>query len=175
MEKKNTLPDEHLLDYLDGALNALQAGELEDQISASPELKTRLEELRVVHLALKGTALEMPSSNFTQRVMRNLDSFSVQGLSIRNSILLLSGVLVAIGVALLLLNAGVFDSVNGAITLDSLPVKKQWLKYPLPSIPYNGKTILHIIVIVATGLSFVLLDRTILRPWFENRSKLQRG
>jgi len=176
MEKIPTPDDERLLDYLDGVLNEKQSRELEDRIGMSPELKRRLEEFRVLHLSLKGKAvLETPSPFFTQRVMKNLRSLSPATFSTRNGILLLSGILVAIGIALLLLNSGVFDSAKGTVSLESLPIKKEWIKNLLPTIPYNGKMLVNIIIIIATGLSFVLLDRTILRPWFEYRSRVQKG
>jgi hypothetical protein len=170
MEQIKFPEDDQLLNYLDGSLNKVQVEEVEERIRMSNALTTRLEELRTIHATLKYNAtLEMPSGNFTQRVMQNLDSFQVPVLSARNGILLLVGIVAAIGVTLLLIQSGVFDSIKGAVTLDSLPIKQQWIKNPIPSFPYNGKKIMNVILIIATGLSFVLLDRTILRPWFEHR------
>ncbi len=170
---KDTAPgDDQLLNYLDGLLNEQQAKKLEEQIHSSRTGKARLEELRMLHDALSATAkLETPSRNFTEQVMNRLDSFpALSGVSPKNGLLLLSGVLVAVGIALVLLKGGTFDSFNGTIALDSLIFKKEWIKSPLPSIPFNGKLVMNVILIVATGLSFVLLDRTILRPLFGRRS-----
>ena len=170
MENKIFPEDEQLLNYLDGTLDEAGLKEIEKQIRNSSDLQTRLEELRMMHTSLRANALlETPTNNFTQRVMHRLDSFPVNSFSAKNGILLLIGILTAIGVTLLLLQSGVFDSSIGAISLNSLPIRKEWFKSPLPSIPYHGKTIVNIIIMIATGLSFVLLDRTILRPWFEQR------
>lgn len=132
MEKGKSPGDDQLLSYLDGLLNERQAKELENQIQSSSSLKVRLEELRVIHNALSVIAkFETPSRNFTERVMNQLDS--VPGLSRfspKNGILLLCGILVAASIALMLLKAGTFDSLNGAIALDNLPFKKEWIKNP---------------------------------------------
>jgi hypothetical protein len=176
MEEATFPGDQQLLNYLDGLLTDAQAKEVERQINLSTSLKMRLEELRRIQVVLRSNGvLELPSDNFTQKVMRNLDSFTIQSFSSRNGILLLVGVLVAIGATLFVLQAGVFNGINGTIAVDSLPLKKEWIKNPLPSIPYNGKMIVNIILIVTAGLSFVLLDRTILRPWFAQRARMQRG
>ncbi len=165
-------PDEELLNYLDGLLDVQQAQKLEEQVRQSPGLSARLEELRTIHAALKANAkFENPSRNFTQRVMMKLDKLpAVRGFSPKNGILLLCGILVAVGIALILMEAGKFDALNGTISLDTLPIKKEWLKNPLPSIPFNGKLVVNIMLVVATGLSLILLDRTILRPLFQRRS-----
>ena len=175
MEKGTPPGDDQLLNYLDGLLDEQQAKRLEEQIQSSLIGKPRLEELLAIHSALSSSAkFEAPSQNFTERVMNQLDSFpSLSGFSPKNGILLLSGIVVAVGIALMLLKAGTFDSLNGVITLDNLPVKKEWIKSPLPSIPFNGKVMMNVILIIATGLSFVLLDRTILRPLFGRRSGMQ--
>jgi hypothetical protein len=52
-------------------------------------------------------------------------------------------------------------------------VSKEVIKNPLPTVAVNGKWIINGIVVLALGLSFVLLDRTILRPLFNKRSRLQ--
>jgi anti-sigma factor RsiW len=171
--EKMTSRDDQLLNYLDGRLDGPHARKLEEQLQSSPPLRARLEELRVIHNALTATAhMEVPSRNFTERVMNRLDSFpAISGLSPKNGILLFSGILVAVAVALMLLRAGTFDAFHGAVTLDALPLQKNWIKTALPSaIQLNGKWLVNVILVIATGLSFVLLDRTILRPIFERRS-----
>ena len=176
MEKGTPPVDDQLLSYLDGLLDEQQAKNLEEQIQSSLPWRARLEELRLVHKVLAATAkVEAPSRDFTGRVMNQLDSVPVASSSFspRNGILLLGGILVAAGIALLLLKAGTFDSINGIITLDNVPLKNEWIKSPLPSIPFNGKLVMNAILIVAMGLSFVLLDRTILRPLFGRRSGMQ--
>jgi hypothetical protein len=175
MEKITPPADDQLLNYLDGLLNEQQVKKLEEQIQSSLLWKARLEELRVIHNALSATGkIEIPSRNFTERVMNQLDPIpALSGFSSKNGILLLSWILIAVGIALMLLKAGTFDSLNGVILLNNLPFKKEWINSPLPSIPFNGKFVMNIILIVVTGLSFVLLDRTILRPLFGRRSGVQ--
>ena len=96
--------------------------------------------------------------------------YEIKGLSPRNGLLLLSGIIVAAGIGLLLLQGGVFDSVNLALPLDKIPVRKEWISSPFKSVPFSGKLIVNVVLVIATGVSFVLLDRTIFRPYFQRRA-----
>ncbi len=175
MEKISTSNDDSLLNYLDGTLDASESKRIEEQIQQSADLKRRLEELRAIHVILQRKGiLEIPSKNFTQRVLNNLDSFKYpQTISPKNGLLLLGGIVVAVGITLSLISSGSFDSVSTPLSLNELPIKKEWIKNPLPTFSLNVKQVMKVIMILATGLSFVLLDRTILRPLFARRSKMQ--
>jgi hypothetical protein len=169
MNKLSKSQDDKLLDYLDGTLSPAEKARLEQEIFNAPELQNRLVELRRITTALQRVELQQPSKNFTQRVMERLDQYPVRaGLTMRNGILLLAGVLVAIGLGSLLLAAGIFDA-PGAINLNELGLESKYIKQPLPSIPINGKLVVNIIIMLNIALAFILLDRTILRPWFEQR------
>jgi len=175
MEKISIANDDSLLSYLDGTLEARESKRIEEQIQQSVELKRRLEELRAVHVFLQNkNVLLSPSRNFTQRVLGNLDSFKYpQTISPKNGMLLLGGIVVAIGITLSLISSGSFDSVSTPLSLNDLPIKKEWIKNSLPAFSINPKQVMKVIMILATGLAFVLLDRTILRPMFARRSKMQ--
>ncbi len=175
MEKISTSNDDSLLNYLDGTLDASESKRIEEQIQQSADLKRRLEELRAIHVILQHQgAILNPSKNFTQRVLGNLDSFKYpQTISPKNGMLLLGGIAVAVGITLSLISSGSFDSVSTPLSLNELPIKKEWIKNPLPTFSLNVKQVMKVIMILATGLSFVLLDRTILRPLFARRSKMQ--
>ncbi|MFZ5971970.1 MAG: anti-sigma factor family protein [Bacteroidota bacterium] len=167
--------DEELLNYLDGRLTDDQARQLKQRLEQTPALQLRLDELRQMHEALShAQQLLHPSSNFTHRVMSNLHRVPVNsGLSPRNGLLLLCGVLVAAGMLAFLLSAGVFDNINPTIELSNLPVSQEVIKNPLPNISFSGKWIINGIVLLTLGLSFILLDRTVLRPYFNRRSHWQ--
>jgi hypothetical protein len=175
MEKISISNDDSLLSYLDGTLSTQESKRIEEQIQQSAELKRRLEELRSIHVFLQNkNALLNPSKNFTQRVLSNLDSFKYpQTISPKNGMLLLGGIVVAVGITLSLVSSGSFDSVSTPLSLNDLPIKKEWIKNPLPTFSINAKQVMKVIMMLATGLSFVLLDRTILRPLFARRSKMQ--
>lgn len=172
MENISAYDEQLILDFIDGHLDSLKAREVEDQIRNSAQLKSRFEELLKIHAALKASAhLETPSRDFTRQVMDKLDSFRATSvLSPRNGLLLFGGIVVAIGIGLLLLKAGAFDTFNGTVAFDSIPIRKDWIKSPLPALPVSGKRIMEIALMVITGLSFVLLDRTVLRPFFGRRA-----
>lgn len=175
MEKPSTLPDDLLLGYLDGTLKVDELKKVEEQIETSEVVKNRLDELRTVHLFLQdNSALVHPSKIFTQRVLNNLDSYKAsRTISPKNGLMLLGGIIVAIGITLSLVSSGSYDSLTMPVSLGDMPIKKEWLNVQLPALSINLKTVMKVLMITATGLSLVLLDRTILRPLFARRSGIQ--
>ncbi|HRJ29108.1 MAG TPA: hypothetical protein PLV21_09930 [Cyclobacteriaceae bacterium] len=164
--------DNQLLDLIDGTLSPAEKEKLEQQLATSPELKKRFDELAQVNYTLKTSAPEQPSKNFTELVMAKLNSYPVRsGLSPRNGLLLLVGVMVAIGIGSLLLANGVFDT-PGSIDLNNMVMQNQYIKEPLPSIPFNGKLVVNIIIMLNIILAFLVLDKTILKPWFDKRANM---
>ena len=124
MERTTQKQDDQLLHYLDGTLTGNDTVELESALAKNAYLKSRLEELRVVHVVLAGKArLDQPSKLFTDKVMHNLDRIPLRSsLSPRNGLLLLCGILVALGVLTLLLSMGAFDNMRDTISLNNLPL-----------------------------------------------------
>ncbi len=164
--------DNKLLELIDGTLSASDKEQLEQQLAASPELKRRFDELVQVNYTLESSSLKQPSRNFTQLVMAKLESYPVRsGFSPRNGFLLLAGVLVAIGIGSLLLANGVFDT-TGSIDLNNMVLQNKYIKEPLPTIPFNGKRVVNIIIMLNIILTFLVLDRTILKPWFDKRANM---
>jgi len=162
--------DEKLFEYIDGRLKGIEKENIEQLLKSSPALQARLEELRKLDADLRTIKIEQPSKNFTQRVMSKLDQYPVKSsLTFKNGIFLLAGVLVAVGVGSLLVAGGVFD---GTSTIDLnqtiIPVNK-YLQKPIPTFNFDGKLMVHIIIILNLALAFLVLDRAILKPWFEKR------
>jgi anti-sigma factor RsiW len=173
MNKLSPAKEEELLRYLDGELDPAQKINLESEIQSSVILKTRLEELQYVQSFLLHNAnLETPSKNFTQKVMEGLDAQPVRSLfSPRKGLLLLIGVIIASAISLMLLTNGVFDQTTTSLIVDA-PIKNKWIQDPSFSIPFNGKILVNGIIFLNLALALMLLDRTILRPLFQNRTSV---
>ena len=163
---------EKLFEYIDGGLKGVEKENIEQLLKDSPALQARLEKLRMIDTNLRSiTTIQQPSKNFTQRVMSKLDQYPLRSstMTLRNGILLLTGVLVAVGVGSLLVAGGVFDGTN-SIDLNQtiIPVNK-YIQKPLPTFNFNGKLVVNVIILLNLALAFLVLDRAILRPWFEKR------
>ncbi len=119
---------------------------------------------------LKSIRVEQPSVNFTQQVMNNLHRASAVTLSLpsRNKMLMLVGILVTIGITILLIAGGSFSNVT-SITLDQDIIPNDQIRQYIPSIPFNGKLIMNIVILMNLALAFIILDRAVLKPWFEKR------
>lgn len=128
------------------------------------------QELSSIDRYLQSVRIEQPSVNFTQRVMSNLHRASAVtlGLPSRNKILMLAGILVTIGVAILLIAGGAFNNIT-SITVDQNIIPNDKLREYIPSIPFNGKLIINIVILMNLALAFTILDRAVLKPWFEKR------
>lgn len=170
MEKIPQALDDTLLNYLDGSLKPEEKNEIEKLLQQNDALRIRLEELQVIHFTLRQPKLDQPSKNFTQVVMGKLDGYVERStFPIRNGIWLLAGVLVAVGIVSLLVSSGVFDQTQTVVDLNRINLPKQYIQQPLPSIPFNGKLLINIIIALNLGLAWLVLDRAILKPYFQRR------
>jgi len=173
MEKVPQILDDTLLNYLDGSLNPEEKTDLEKLLRESDSLRARLDQLRIIHFALRQPKLDQPSKNFTQLVMGKLDGYAERSsFPIRNGIFLLVGVLVAVGIVAFLVSSGVFNQTQTVVDLNKINLPKQYINEPLPAIPFNGKLLINIIIMLNLGIAWVVLDRAILRPYFQRRMQM---
>jgi hypothetical protein len=161
---------EKLFEYIDGTLKGVEKEGIEQLLKNSPELQARLAELRKLDADLRLITIEEPSKNFTQRVMLKLDQYPLRSSSIsfKNGIFLLVGVLIAIGIGSLLVAGGVFDGTS-SIDLNNTIMPNKYIQKPLPTFNINVKLLVNVIILLNMAIAFVVLDRTILKPWFEKR------
>lgn len=170
MIKVSESVDEMLLDYLDGNLTKADKGKVEKSLQENPAWRARYEELRSINSVMVETMIEQPSKNFTASVMSKLNLYQApRSFSLWNSILLLAGVLVAIGITTVLLAGGLYDHSTTSIDLNQIEVPKELIRTPLPSFELNGKILVNVIIILNLAIGWVVLDRAILKPFFQRR------
>ncbi len=175
MDTISKTQDDMLLNYLDGRLEGHGLSELKKELEASEPLRDRLEVLRRIHrtLALRNN-LDSPSAAFVNKVMQNLNAEpSTSMLSPRNGLLLIAGVMVATGILAFMISAGTFDQFNGIISIQKTETVQKYFQQGLPPIPIDGKLIINILIGLNLVLAFLVLDRTVLRPFFQKRAGLQ--
>jgi len=176
MDHLSKVPDETLLDYLDGSLAGEEKVNLEKTLQRNPELKARLEKLRMVNTLLQNHTLEQPAKNFTQQVMMKLDQYPrTSSLSIRNGIFLLCGIFLIAVIASFLLSTGAFDNTTSVIDPGDVTIPQENLQRyvdSLPSFRINGKLLVNVIVGLNLVLGWLVLDRTILKPLFKKRMQM---
>ncbi len=169
MKKISQHIEERLLDYLDGQLSPAASAELEKVIREDETVRKRFDELSEADRVLRRTSLQQPSLQFTQKVLTRLtDRPESATPSIRKNIYLFIGIVVIIILSTLLVAAGVFDG-TASINLNDMLVQSKYINQPLPSVQFDGKTVVNVIIILNIIIAFVVLDRTILKPWFESR------
>ena len=157
--------------YIDGEMTGIERKNFEDRLGTEKLLQEKYVSVMELHEMMKSQSLLSPSKNFTEKVMGNLDQYSAPtaSFSIRNGLFLLVGVLIAGLLALYLVGSGVFD---GPVTIVSPldgTLSQQLLQRQLPAFTFNGKILVNAIVLLNLVLAWIVLDRTILRPWFGRR------
>lgn len=169
MKKVTQQSDDSLLDFLDGKMTLEQQAVVKESLRKDPALQERFEQLRLIHEALQSASLEMPSKNFTTSVMAKLDSYEAyRGLSIRNGLFLLAGIVVVLSIAVILLSAGVFDQTT-TVDLNNVSVAQRFIKQSLPSFSIDGKILVNSIILLNIIIAFLVLDRAVLKPFFQRR------
>ena len=171
MNRLSQAQEDILLDYLDGTLAPSEKTKLEEELRTNTALRSRLTELRSVHAIFQHASPEQPSRNFTERIMQKLDTAPLPTSSrwpIRHAIFLLIGVLTAIGAASLLIASGIFDGTT-RISLDDSSLPQKIIQQEIPVVTFSGKLIINIIIMLNIVVGWILLDRTILRPYFQRR------
>lgn len=170
MKKIPQALEDKLLEYIDGKLQPSERESFESLLNQDTNLSNRLEELRSMNALMRQIKMDQPSKNFTERVMSNLSQKPVTTLlSIRNGIFLLIAVLATIGIAAYLISIGTFDNTTAVIDLNTINIPKKYFDKQLPSLPFDGKIMLNIIIMLNLALVFVVLDRLILKPFFRRR------
>jgi len=167
-----SVTDDELFSFLDGIGSTEERQALKTRIDQNNSAQKRLRELEAIHYFLQNQkGLEQPSKNFTDKVMEGLHAKpSITFFSPKKGLMLLIGLVIASGSALVLLAAGSFDQLHTIFNLGSLPIKNDLVKIPT-SIPFDLKLCVKVFVLLNLVIAFVLLDRTILRPIFQKRSE----
>jgi len=166
------ITDDQLFNFLDDKGSEAERDGVRKLISTNAEVKKRVEELHAVHSFLQNqNKIEQPSKIFTEKVMSGLHTRQAfTFLSPRNGLLLLAGLLVASGLAVMMVSTGSFDQWHTFFNIGQIPIKNNLLKLPT-SIPFDLKLTVKIFVLINVVIGFVLLDRTILRPFFQRRAE----
>jgi hypothetical protein len=161
--------EDSLHQYIDGTLNATDKQSLDNLLSQDVQLKKRLEELRAADVLLKNLTIAMPSKTFTSVVMDKLDHFPLAAThSIRKGLLLFGGVIFILTIAVILLSAGVFDQTT-TVDLNQIGIAQEYIKQRLPRFSIDGNILINTIILLNLAIAFVVLDRAVLKPFFQRR------
>jgi anti-sigma factor RsiW len=170
MDKISVEQEDRLQDYLDGKLEGPALQQVKSDLTGSEAMQKRLEELRHVQDFLQKNSLMHPSAAFVERVMKNLSSTPLAAYpSPKNGLMLLMGVMVATGMLVMMISAGFFDQISGIVSFSNLEPVRKYVTPSIPAMTISGKLIMKVLIGINMVLAFVVLDRTVLRPFFQRR------
>jgi hypothetical protein len=165
--------NERLIRYVSGELNEAEAALVEGELQRSPELQKQFDQVKEIDRFLQRQSKPAhPSKSFTEQVMRGITlPIRNSALSPKMGLLLLLGVLVITTVAVLSLRNGLFDSMEFPISLNLQSMYLDKLSIPTFNLPLSGKWLVSLFLILNIAVGFILLDRTILKPYFQRRAE----
>lgn len=166
---------EELNRYLDDDLDGPARKDLEQRLESNESLRAAYVALADAHRLLAAQTRLEPPRNFTEKVMTGLDQYAPPrfSMSVRNGVFLLIGVLLAVVVTLYFAATGLF---NGDVSIAhpfGETIQQQLAERHLPPVSFDGKMLVHAIVLLNLVLAWIVLDRTILRPLFRRRLAAQ--
>ncbi len=167
MENMN-ISDEELLDFIDGKSSALDKKKIENVLENDAALNERIKMFSISDGIIKNSIKNSPSKNFTTVVMERISS-------IKNPYH--KG-----GIAIWILTLISLIASSYFLTDITLSVNLEFISQYIPEVPaiYTPKDIsldqpLNMLIIskvLLYGMLFIallLLDKTVLRPYFKNR------
>jgi anti-sigma factor RsiW len=161
--------ERQLLDYIDGSLPEKDKAAFEELLATNAELRCLYQDLQNIEATAREQRPESPSRNFTARVMAGLHQSPLRNTpSILNSILLLAGILIVVGLCIALLSSGVFDQ-SATIRLGEIALLRKYMEIRLPSIGVDGKLLVTSIIFLNLAIALIVLDRSVLKPFFQRR------
>lgn len=165
--------NDRLICLMNGELNETETAQVERELRQSPELQQQLSQLKEIDRFLqRQNKMVNPSKNFTDQVMHGI-ALPVRStaLSPKMGLVLLLGVLVITMIAVFSLRSGLVDSMEMPVEFNFQVLHLHKLSVPTFSLPFSGKWLVSAFLILNLVVGFVLLDRTILKPYFQRRAE----
>ncbi|NOS92104.1 MAG: hypothetical protein HOP30_09295 [Cyclobacteriaceae bacterium] len=165
--------NERLIRYVSGELNEAEAAFVESELQRSAELQKKLDQIKEIDRFLQRQSKPShPSKKFTDQVMHGIAvPARNNSLSPKMGLWMLLGVLVITTLAVLSLRSGLFDSMEFPISLNMQSLHFDKLSIPSFNLPFSGKWLVSIFLVLNIAVGFILLDRTILKPYFQRRAE----
>lgn len=162
------ITDEQLWRWAEGEASEAEQAQIRDAMMQDEAIQTRADHIRWLRETLQRQAtLEEPSARFTARTMAAIRQKPILPVTYGKGFWILGGIVIATGLAALLMGFGTFDSEVAPLTL-----QQPWLTKMIgsPTLHVSVKTVVSAVILGNLALALVLLDRTILRPYFQGRS-----
>jgi hypothetical protein len=160
-----------MVQYLDGDMNATEKSEFEAWLARDPALKSQLEEFRKTESFAKANIVDQPTRSLTQKVMANLHVVSVpgSGSSIRQSLIIIAGLVTLVMIFAVLLSTGMFDSAVVTVNPQNIGLPKLQPLEQIPSINISLKLIVNVVLFLNLIIGLIVLDRSVLKPLHQRR------
>lgn len=156
--------------FLDGEMSEQERIAFSQRIENDESLRRTVELIRGGESVVRDNWLRDPSPSFTQQVMQSLHGLPGKQAFSLNGILLVAGIFVVGVICALFLSRGWMDGASATIEIgNTVPRLTQIVPQNTISIGLNGKVMVSGIIFINAVLALILLDRTVLKPYFQER------
>jgi hypothetical protein len=172
MTKNMKFTEELIVKYLDEELSSTEAAAFELELTVNKSFAELFERHEAIHSSLSKSKVLSPSTNFTTRVMTTVGSlsFSSSNFFNRTRLYVLLLIIIALATTLYYLSMQFYptmgNEISNELTMKDFTVNLQ------PAQQLLDSALLFKIVFYVNGLvCLLLLDRAILKPYFERRKQ----
>jgi hypothetical protein len=178
MAKQLIITDELLLDLIHHRLEKEAETRVLEAIDTQPMLSARLQALQEEENLLAAILKTKAPANFSRRVMEALAQpvpGVVPGYLRRQSLILLTGILLALGLITWYLGQGQVDlsAISGWIPSGIEVANRQLPTQPIKKVLQNNQ-VLDYTIYAGLFLALLLFDRAVLKPYFGKRNQVSQ-
>jgi len=170
MIRRMKFTEETIIRYLDGELVGDENAAFEEELKVNKSFADAYERHQAIHSSLLQTKLSSPSPEFASGVMRSVVSLDLSDSKFFNKtrLYVVALIVIAVGTTLYYLSTQFYPSLGSAL---SNQITLRDFTFDLhPAQRLLSSDLLFKIVFYTNGLiSLLLLDRAILKPYFERR------
>ena len=172
MNKKMKFTEEIIIKYIDGELSDIEENAFKTELAINKSFAELYERHTAIDNSLSNTKVLSPSSSFTSRVMTSVGylTFSTNKFFNRTRLYVLLLIVIALATTIYYLSAQFYptmgNEISNELTMQDFTLNLQ------PAQQLLDSALLFKIVFYVNGLvCLLLLDRAILKPYFERRKQ----
>jgi len=153
--------------YMDGQLTGSEKEAFEHLLASDKTVKSRYDEIVLAERLLTEAPLLEPSPGFTETVLERISNPPVR-FSIRNGLIIFSAIVFLMFLLAGFASAGIFEQTT-MVDLNKLVPLEEMSDRNIPSVSIDVQWFIRILIVLNTAVAFIVLDRTVLKPFFQQR------
>jgi hypothetical protein len=172
MNRNMKFTEEYIIKYLDGQLSLDEVSVFEKELKINKSFADTYERYQEIHRLLVQTNISSPSPGFTAGVMKSLPSLNLSEAKFFNKtrLYVIALILIAMGTSLYYLSSQFYPSLGNAIA-NEITLRNFTFDLHATNRILSSDLLFKIVFYTNGLICLLLLDRAILKPYFERRKQ----